>query len=320
MSTVRRCAALGVVAATLMLGASEARAYCRTTTCDPERRECTRDAKGCAVAGTPLYWASECVSFVVHQAGSARHGIDATLFASEVSAAFQRWLEVDCGGGRTPKLTVQNLGPVECGRVEYNQRGGNANIFMFRDEEWPYVGGEDALGLTTIRFDPKSGRIYDVDVEINGASGIPISVGKPREGAADLASILTHEVGHFLGLSHTVAENATMRPAYEIGRDLTKLGDDDRAGICEALAPDRVTETQSCAPRHGFSSRCGGTKGGCSVARPGAGSGSELALGALAIALGAARARRRARRDAEPTRSAGIAGRPSSRAVRRTAD
>src|SRR5690606_9138730 len=238
-----------------------------------------------------LYWAGGCVRLAVHQDGPPRHGIDATLFADEVYAAFRRWLDVDCGDGRSPLLTVQNLGPVECDRVEYNQRDGNANVFMFRDTEWPYVGGEDALGLSTIRFDPTSGRIYDVDVEINGATEIPISVGEPRRGAADLASILTHEVGHFLGLSHTRARGATMRPAYEIGDGLTELSEDDIAGICDALSPDRTPETQSCTPRHGFSSDCGKPDDGCSASRAGAGSNGAFGLGALALALAASFAR-----------------------------
>ncbi len=30
--------------------------------------------------------------------------------------------------------------------------GANAKVWMFRDDEWPYIGGEDALGLSTLHY------------------------------------------------------------------------------------------------------------------------------------------------------------------------
>jgi MYXO-CTERM domain-containing protein len=194
-------------------------------------------------------------------------------------------------------MEVTNNGPVECDEVEYNQRNGNANVFMFRDDEWPYVGGEDALGLSTIRFDPTSGNIYDVDVEVNGTD-TPISVGDDVHGA-DLASILTHEAGHFLGLAHSNAPRSTMLPGYRPGDDsLRSLETDDMDAICDALNPARTTDSNSCVPRHGFSGECGGdapTKS-CSVRAPGAGDERGLgAFAALALAVVVARRRRGAR-------------------------
>jgi hypothetical protein len=279
-----------------LLSTATASAYCRSNTCDPKNDpgECERDRDGCSGPGHPLVWASSCVTFAVQEDGSPKHRISEQRFAEEVNTAFQTWLEVDCGDGTTPSLSVENIGPVECDKVEYNQRDGNANVFMFRDEEWPYAGGEDALGLSTIRFDPNSGFIYDVDVEINGTD-TPISVGDPVEpGNADLASILTHEVGHFLGLSHSKERGATMLPGYTPGDDsLRSLNLDDELGICDALNPDRRPTSKSCAPRHGFASDCGDNTEaqGCSTRSPGPGS-SAVGLLVLGLTLGASRLRR----------------------------
>ncbi len=286
--------------ATLALGAllcsAPASAYCRSNTCDPKKdpEQCEGTKDGCPGPGHPLVWASSCVTFAVQEDGSQKHGVSEQRFAEEVNDAFQRWLSVDCGDGASPSLTVLNIGPVECDEVEYNQRDGNANVFMFRDEEWPYANGEDALGLSTIRFDPNTGFIYDVDVEINGTD-TPISIGDPvRRGQADLASILTHEVGHFLGLSHSDEKDATMLPGYSPGDDgLRSLELDDELGICDALNPDRRPTNKSCEPRHGFSSTCGdnGDSRGCATRAPASGS-SALGLLALGLTLGAVRLRR----------------------------
>ena len=273
--------------------APPASAYCRSNSCDPRSGTCERDEDDCIVSGKPLSWQTKCVSFAVQEDGSPRHGISAERFEQEVYDAFERWLTVDCGDG-TPSLEVQNIGPVSCDKVEYNQRDGNANLFVFRDVEWPYQGGEDALGLSTIRFDPSSGQVFDVDVEINGTD-TPVTVGEVAPGSADLASILTHEVGHFLGLSHSSSPRATMRPGYSTGTDsLRTLDVDDVAGICEALSPSRTTRFNSCEPRHGFSSQCGGSEdSGCATRGPRNGeSKSGFTLVALAALLGLSRARR----------------------------
>ena len=293
-------AAAAGLAATLGF-AAEARAYCRSNTCDPRQETCLKDDDGCIYSGRPLSWESSCVTFAIQKDGSPRNDIRPERFEQEVYDAFQRWLEADCGGGKHPLLEVQNIGPVSCDKVEYNQRDGNANIFLFRDEDWPYEGGEDALGLSTIRFDPSSGHIYDVDVEINGTD-TPITVGDPVLGA-DLASILTHEVGHFLGLSHSRWLGATMRPGYSPGDDsLRTLSPDDIDGICDALSPDRRADAHTCTPRHGFSSDCGESeKSGCSTQTP-AGGGSSNGLFAI-VGLTAVLVISRVRRDARRSRA-----------------
>jgi hypothetical protein len=257
MSAAGKLGVLAFVAA--LLASRGASAFCRTTTCDPNdpKANCQKDGTGCVVSGVPLYWPSSCVTVGVQQMGSPRNGLGYDDVAAVVDQAFGSWMNAACQGGK-PSIGVQLIGPVECGASEYNSKVGNANIVLFREDEWPYAGASNAIGLTTTRFDTKTGELWDADIELNGV-GARLSIGDPITGD-DLLSVLTHEAGHFLGLSHSFDNAATMKPVYDPGRDgdsFRSLASDDMAGICAIYPPDRKPATTSCENRHGFSGQCG---------------------------------------------------------------
>jgi hypothetical protein len=267
--THRPFSVAALLALSTFFAAESAQAFCRTMPCsakDPALA-CSRDANGCLVSETgrpPLYWPSSCVSFGVQRDGSRRRGIDYETTHRIVVEAFETWVFADCGGGRTPSLTVKDYGKIVCDEREYNADQGNANVFMYRDDGWPYENAEDTLALTTITYNKETSEIYDADVEINSFDANLTT--SDTLVMADLSSILTHEIGHFLGLSHSSDPSATMRPGYRPGRiDLRTLAADDVAGICSLYAPDRELPPQTCEPRHGFSRECATIEEGCSV-------------------------------------------------------
>ncbi len=63
-----RLAASGLALGVLLVSAT-ASGYCRTTTCDPRRQACPRDAQGCMTGGIPLAWPEACVGFSVQRDG-----------------------------------------------------------------------------------------------------------------------------------------------------------------------------------------------------------------------------------------------------------
>lgn len=253
-----RAASIGVACALLiaaLLGARSASAFCRATTCDPSKADCEPNAAGCLTVGSSLYWASSCVTVSVQADGSASQQIDYDSAEGSVTRAFAAWTAASCTGGK-PSISVQVQGPISCDASEYNKDRGNANIVVFRDE-WPYVGGEDALGLTRLRFNPDTGEIYDSDIEVNSVTEL-LSVGDPSPNAVDLDSLLTHEAGHLLGLAHTREPLATMLSGYKLGSiELRSLAPDDIAGLCTIYPPTRKVSSTSCEPRHGYSDLCG---------------------------------------------------------------
>jgi hypothetical protein len=115
----------------------------------------------------------------------------------------------------------------------------------------------------------------------------------------DLLSILTHEAGHMLGLSHSPVSEATMKIDYVPGdKGLRSLHQDDIDGICTAY-PAGPEGTCDPTPRHGFASDCGSAAtdtDGCSCGVAGRRQPGGALLLALACGIVLLRRRHSARR------------------------
>lgn len=282
--------ALGLIAV-----APEAEAFCLTRGCR-DKSSCNYDSQGCLLEddGPLLHWTSRCLSFDLQQDGSVLRHLAYPEANAAVQAAFKQWLSADCGDGRRPNVEVQDYGPVECHTAEYNQDSSNANIIMFRDDDWPYKNSIDTLALTTLIFNAESGEIYDADIEINTHMA-SMSIGEVGPLDIDFASVITHEVGHFLGLSHSESLGSTMRPSYAPGEtEMASIERDDVKGICAAWPADRQIDGLSCDPRHGFTGRCAPAETACSVSpRP---SHNDPGLWAMLAAVSSGLLRKRLRR------------------------
>jgi hypothetical protein len=221
----------------------------------------------------PLAWNERCIGYSIQNEGS--RFVPPELAADLVRHAFETWTNADCDGAG-PSIAVERQPDASCGVPVYNPRGGNANVIMFRDDGWPYVGAPETLGLATVTFDGDTGDIYDVDIELN-TTDFTFTIGDTEVGF-DLAATLQHETGHFFGISHSTFEDATMyfQPSEgsTAGRELSS---DDADAICDAYPPDGSDSGASCRPfPRVFSGTCAGTvdtareapaAGGCSLAR-----------------------------------------------------
>jgi len=280
-------ASLGIVAF-----ASEASAFCRTTTCDPRQgQSCRKDADGCVIDGIPLAWPSRCIGFSL-QKDALPGQISLDQFTTIAYRSFAAWQDVKCPGSEEqPSIRFFDLGPVACDRHEYNQNQGNANVLMFRTGSWPYGHSGNTLALTTVTYNVDTGEIYDADIEINGT--MPLSIGSPVQ--YDLQSILTHEIGHFLGFAHSKDPESTMFDKYQAGgTSLRTLDEDDISAVCSVYPPDRQTPACDPTPRHGFASECAveTSQAGCCTTAPGHAPSGGQALGLVGIGLATIYARR----------------------------
>jgi len=242
----------------ILIATPAAWAFCRATTCNPEASHCSPNQAGCLRDGYPLFWESSCITVSVQADGAPKAGIDYDAARATVERAFEAWTSVECPGGGNPSIHVEVQGPVACSEAEYNSKQNNANIVMFHDDSWPYAGkSPDELGFTRLNFDLDSGALYDADIELNAVSA-KLSVGRmPSPDEIDLDSVVTHEVGHLLGLNHSTETESTLRAGYDNGSiELRTPSADDVAGICAIYPPNRKPTSDGCEPRHGFSELC----------------------------------------------------------------
>jgi hypothetical protein len=272
----------------LACSALEARAYCRTTTDDSRS-----SPEGCLLDGRPLYWKSLCVGYRLNQDASRQFTLDEAH--SIVRQAFAQW--TNPGAVCVPSFSAFAQAPTASREVGYDPQGPNENLILFRDEDW----GQDAaiIQLTTVSFDRNTGEILDVDSEVN--------TNQHEFSAAQLRTVMTHELGHFLGLSHSLEPGSIMQPSLDVlERPLPLLSLDDAEGIC-AIYPEsgmRTTTDENGAELVLAASECpplavdpggdttcgpGSVEHGCSVsavpARAPASAGFALALcGAALIA------------------------------------
>ena len=106
----------GAALTATLLTAPMAHAFCRTTTCDPNKPadHCQFDANRCVVTGKALGWRSSCVTVGVQQMGSPRNGLSYDDVAPLVEQAFGAWMQADCGsgtnGGELGRRTVERQG------------------------------------------------------------------------------------------------------------------------------------------------------------------------------------------------------------------
>jgi hypothetical protein len=290
----------------ILLAAEPAAAFCNATSCNAARGDsCNVDAKGCVTTGARLSWPSRCVSFGVQQDGSAKRRISYEDFDAIVRKSFQQWLAVDCGGSRHPSISLWDMGDTDgttvCDKPEFNQTAPNANVWILRDGDWPYLDPGSAFAHTTMTYEASTGHILDADVEIN-AAGVSLTTDDDAI-VADLQSIATHEAGHFLGLANSSDPEATMSAAYSpASRAARSLSADDKAAICALYPPDRdAPECRAPNPINGFSRFCAGATepSGCSLAGVPSGGSSrsaEIAVLGLCAWLGMRRRTARAER------------------------
>jgi predicted Zn-dependent protease len=267
----------------LLAAASDASAFCRSTTCTCKSdatcaQDCAKDENGCKTKGNPTFWSGRCIGFSLNLAGT--ESLSADQWNDAITKAFAAWGAADCGGGQHPSIDTRQLRDSTCAKTEYNSNGPNVSVVYFTDSGWTGGDIEHRLAVTNTHF-LSSGEIVDADMSINSAAhDFTVTDTGVKD---DLVSVITHEVGHFLGLDHSSDPDALMFWQYDSGSVRRKLSPDDIKAICTVYPPGRDAECDP-TPRGGMADGCGDPQQlGCGVA-PSRGAADLVSPIAVAIA------------------------------------
>jgi hypothetical protein len=213
------------------------------------------DEDGCPAQGAKLFWPTSCVGFALNDRGTQH--LDPTATFETIRKAFKNWTEVPCPGGGNASFTFEDRGTVSCRTSEYNKSGPNLNIIFFQDDDWHYRGIDGTLAKTSVTYNDETGEIYDADIEVNAAYN-EITIGSaPQKVEYDLLSIMTHEIGHFVGIAHSGKPGSVMSKTYSPGTtEMRQLSADDVNAICAIYPPNSGVKCNS-EPRGGFVATCG---------------------------------------------------------------
>lgn len=261
-----------VLAAVLL--PSAAHAYCLTTT---RLDFVPTDEQPCDTQGTPLHWNNRCVGVYVHDPASVQ--VDVATARSILARSLATWAGARCPAdpiactgalGGAPSVVANEAGSTTCG-AGFTRGGPNANIVVFVDKNWSHDPG--TIALTTVSFRTDTGEILDADIEVESDPAVlTLSTDGAATGRYDVESILTHESGHLLGLSHTQPSHteAVMRVRYEAGdTSMRTLAADDRCALCASAPPSRaVSCLASTAPACGTTPPAETHHGGCAFGAP----------------------------------------------------
>lgn len=190
-------------------------------------------------SGSPVHWGRAQISIAVDAAASSR-SVSSGAVDRAIERAAATWNAVHSGQPRL-YLAVQDDADVHIAFCRGTWKGDTID-----------------LGRAQFTADASDGSVSAASVEINECDhGFKTPDDGPSKGF-DLQAVLTHELGHVLGLGHSTSSTAVMHPNGSGGAHLRKPTVDDQTALAllyfgRFKSDEAAAHVTSPAARHGAS-------------------------------------------------------------------
>ncbi|MGE0707704.1 MAG: IPT/TIG domain-containing protein [Planctomycetota bacterium] len=173
--------------------------------------------------GSPSFkWASPVVTYVINSKGS--DDIPDLSEAAAIRLAFRSWEQVT-----DSTVRFQEDATADASRTDFVANDLHLVIFDETGTSGYFPAGSNIIALTPITAATADGTILDADILFNGKLSFTTNPGQDTS-RFDVQAVITHEVGHFIGLDHSGGPQATMFTQIPGGTIYARsLGEDDRA-------------------------------------------------------------------------------------------
>lgn len=180
--------------------------------------------------GTSLHWDQDKLYFAGNPANHSQ--FSEAFFFEAITHGLQRW--------RQGSLDVFNFDYWQGSRSDIYHT--NSDFNGYSNIYFSSASGTDVdpqvVGYTQVWYDPDNGKILEADIILNDGDFLftqdPRDAGQEKGGPnrrpkVFLENVVTHELGHALGIAHSGVLQSSM--FYTIAKDHAFLGCDDLAGI-----------------------------------------------------------------------------------------
>jgi len=187
---------------------------------------------------------SESLSSYVHTVSSTGVKVFWPKFDSDVVEVFVNFSN-DSGYNESTLEAIANLSvsewnnhsklKIQLGRTAGSNQDGLNEIFFSNDPN--FFSGTGVVAVTQVAYKEDDGVILEADIAIN--SDVVLSTNASSTNY--LGNVLSHELGHFLGLAHSQVFSSTM--FYQMAKGQYKLDADDKAGVHSIYPIDQSTKS-----------------------------------------------------------------------------
>ena len=159
-----------------------------------------------------VHWTNSVSLIDIYVNAANSLGLNPTLVENAVGVSVNQW------NGKS-RITIRQNSTTGTNQERQNE-------VYFSSDPAIFANGSGVVGVTQVLFKNNTGEIIEADILLNNTF---TDFTTTRTDPAFIGNVITHEMGHFLGLGHSQVNGSSM--FYALSRGQSEISDDDKAGV-----------------------------------------------------------------------------------------